>query len=113
MTPKVLRVASLDCDIPVPNVYAERGTYSDIFEALLRKAKKTELRDVVNADELELEVKAYNAVRGELPRDDELNGIDGIIVTGSGSSAYDNVPWIKNAIEFCQSEYAESLFSQC
>ena len=84
MSPNILRIASLDCDIPVPNVYAERGTYSDIFEVLLRTAAESELGEY--GKQLKLKFKGYNAVRSELPRDEELDEIDGIIITGSGMS---------------------------
>lgn len=76
----LLRLASFDCDIPVPNVYAERGYYSDIFETLLRKAAKSELSGVP----VDIRVKRYDCMRGELPSEDELKEFDGIILTGSG-----------------------------
>lgn len=102
MTP--LRLASLDCDIPVPNVYAERGTYSDIFEALFRKSAKTGLGDVGRT--LELKITRFDAVRGELPTNEQLNNIDGIILTGSGKN-FDNL--IRLTIEFVLTECLSSI----
>lgn len=76
-----LHIAVLDCDTPVPNVYAERGTYGDIFEALLRDAAI----QTPGVPELELEFSGYDCVRGCLPSMDDLEGVDGIIMTGSGT----------------------------
>lgn len=80
MAPISLHIAVLDCDTPVPNVYAERGTYADIFEALLRDAA-VQTRGV---PELDLEFSGYDCVRGYLPSEQDLERIDGMIITGSG-----------------------------
>jgi len=117
MSPLSLHIAVLDCDTPVPNVYAERGLYSDIFEALLRDGlTKTE-----GLQELELRFSKYDCVRGELPSVEDLEGIGGIIITGSGTlrqkfthgtdiltfpaaSAYDPAPWIQTLTEYTRSK---------
>ena len=82
-SPTTLRLASLDCDIPVPNVYAERGFYADIFEKLLNDAVRTELKGL----EVDVKVTRYDCMRSELPSEKELDDIDGIIITGSGMSS--------------------------
>ena len=74
-----LLIASLDCDIPVPNVYAERGFYSDIFKTLLEEAAKSELKGI----DIDVEILRYDCMRGELPSQEEVASIDGIIITGS------------------------------
>lgn len=68
MTRTQLHIAMLDCDTPVPNVYAERGLYSDIFAALLRAAaeKTPDLPDV------DLQLSKYDCVLGHLPLEEEL-----------------------------------------
>lgn len=76
----LLRIAVLDTDTPVPNVYAERGLYSKIFEVLLRDAYS----QTPGLPELEFEFSKYDCVIGELPSPDELLQIDGVIITGSG-----------------------------
>jgi hypothetical protein len=81
MPPTLLHIAVLDCDTPVPNVYAERGLYSDIFAALLRDATtKTQ-----GLPGLELRFTKYDCVLGHLPSKEELLQIDAIIITGSGA----------------------------
>jgi hypothetical protein len=83
--PSPLHIAILDCDIPVPNVYAARNYYSDIFASLLRDAafKSTEFEG------LKLEFSRYDSMKGEEPSDEELMGLDGIIITGSGEYLFD------------------------
>ncbi|KAF4636389.1 hypothetical protein G7Y89_g1699 [Cudoniella acicularis] len=102
---KTLNIAVLDCDIPVPNVYAERGQYSDIFAALLRDAAATSQE----LSQLSLKFKQYDTVRGDLPSRSDLNDLDAIIITGSASSAYDNELWIKSLADFCRVLYNSYL----
>lgn len=75
-----LRIAILDTDTPVPNVYADRGLYSDIFASVLRNAasKSPELSG------LRLEFSKYNSVLGQGPSPEDLANLDAIIITGSG-----------------------------
>ena len=77
-----LHIAVLDCDTPVPNVYAERGRYSDIFADLLRDAASKSLE----LCGLRLEFSKYDAVKGEEPSEEDLKKLDAIIVTGSGNA---------------------------
>jgi hypothetical protein len=75
-----LRIAVLDCDTPVPNVYAERGLYSDIFEVLLKDAATK----TPGLPRLDLRFASYDTVLGQYPSEEELLHIDAIIITGSG-----------------------------
>ncbi|KAE8444038.1 hypothetical protein EG329_001167 [Mollisiaceae sp. DMI_Dod_QoI] len=113
MAPISLHIVVLDCDTPVPNVYAERGTYADIFEALLRDAAV----QTPGIPELDLEFSSYDCVRGYLPSSEELERVDGVIITGSAASAYDDAFWIKNLIAFTQELYTNypniHLFGSC
>ena len=74
-----LHIAVLDCDTPVPNVYSERGLYSDIFEKLLRDAAK----QTQDLPDFHLQFSKYDCVLGNLPSKEDLAKIDGIIITGS------------------------------
>jgi hypothetical protein len=38
MSPLQIHTAILDCDTPVPNVYADRGLYSNVFATLFQDA---------------------------------------------------------------------------
>jgi hypothetical protein len=78
--PTPLKIAILDCDIPVPNVYAARNYYSDIFATLLRDAAAQS----PDFKGLKLEFTRYDSMKGKEPSHDELQNLDGVIVTGSG-----------------------------
>jgi hypothetical protein len=80
MAPLQIHTAILDCDTPVPNVYAERGLYSDVFTTLLQDtATKTS-----SVPELNLQFSNYDCVRGQLPSEEDLLQINAVIITGSG-----------------------------
>ena len=83
MGPTQLHIAILDCDTPVPNVYAERGLYSDIFAALLREAAGK----IEALQEVDLRFTAYDYVLGQAPSKQDLLQIDAVIITGSGTSS--------------------------
>lgn len=72
-------MAVLDCDSPVPTVYAQRGLYSDVFEGLLRDAQKS----VADFQDLNLEFSKYDCVHGQLPSEEDVERIDAVIITGS------------------------------
>ena len=82
MDPTTLRIAILDCDTPVPNVYAERGLYSDIFISLLEDAAEK----TPGLPQLNFQFTKYDAVQGNLPSEEDLRRIDAIIITGSCKS---------------------------
>jgi hypothetical protein len=81
MSPTQLHIAILDCDTPVPNVYAERGLYSEIFAALLRDAAE----HTPDLPALDLQFSKYDCVLGQLPSVKDLLQIDAVIITGSGT----------------------------
>ena len=80
MSQITLRIAILDCDTPVPNVYSKRGLYSDIFAALLRDAASSSSE----LSALKLEFSKYDSVLGRFPSLEELTKLDAIIISGSG-----------------------------
>lgn len=80
MPQETLRIAFLDTDTPVSNVYSERGLYSDIFAALLRDATSKSLE----LSTLNFEFSKYDSVLGQVPSLEELTNLDAIIITGSG-----------------------------
>ncbi|KAH6717153.1 class I glutamine amidotransferase-like protein [Leptodontidium sp. MPI-SDFR-AT-0119] len=113
MAPTRLHLAVLDCDTPVPTVLPKLGRYSDIFESLLRDAaSKTR-----GLTKLKFDFSSYDSVLGELPTSEELDHIDGLIITGSAAAAYDAEPWIKSLTEFVKSIYIShpyiKLFGSC
>ena len=80
MSPLQIHTAILDCDTPVPSVYAERGLYSDVFTTLLQDA----VTKTSSLPELNLQFSNYDCVQGQLPSEEDLLQIDAVIITGSG-----------------------------
>lgn len=79
MSGRVLRVAVLDCDTPVPDVHYWRGLYSDIFTKLLRDAAA----QVTDLADLDIRSRRYDCMLGELPTEEDLAETDAVILTGS------------------------------
>lgn len=75
-----LRVAILECDTPVDNVKARRGTYGDIFTQLLKAgAVRAGLTQ-------ELQLSKWDVVTAqEYP---ELSNVDAILLTGSSNNHF-------------------------
>lgn len=113
MSPLSLHIAIFDCDTPVPNVYAERGLYSDIFAALLNDAAK----QTPGLPDLKLSFSKYDCVLGEVPSEEDLLQIDAIIITGSASSAYDPAPWVISLTKLTREIYTHhrriKIFGSC
>ncbi|KAG9243171.1 class I glutamine amidotransferase-like protein [Calycina marina] len=113
MSPISLKIAILDCDTPVPNVHSKFGKYSDIFVALLKDASV--LTD--GLPELDLNFSIYDSVLGRVPSDKDLKNIDGIIMTGSSASGYDEAPWIITLSDYIRNLYTNhpsiKIFGSC
>jgi len=75
-----MKIGILNTDAVKPELAAEFGEYPDMFAHLLQAVKP------------ELELISYEVVNGEYPQD--LDEVDGYLITGSKLSVYDDVPWI-------------------
>jgi glucosinolate gamma-glutamyl hydrolase len=69
------------------------GGYFGVFSALL-------------ADEEE-EWRLFRAVRGELPRGNEIDQFDGFVITGSCSDAHSNDAWILDLVDLLRNLVAK------
>ncbi|KAJ5297782.1 hypothetical protein PENANT_c012G03928 [Penicillium antarcticum] len=131
-----IHVAVLDADVPCLSVYKERGLYSSQFRTLLQAAA-TRLNQ--NADTtlqhgpLAVHITAFDAVGRTLPPLHSLRNspktttephaggplglIDAILITGSASSAYEDLPWIHELQAFIQIVHADyphvKIFGSC
>ncbi|KAF2000928.1 class I glutamine amidotransferase-like protein, partial [Amniculicola lignicola CBS 123094] len=81
-----IRIAMLNTYMPVPTVYEAKGSFGDIFHSLLSKAAAR------LSPTLKIESINYDVRKGEYPS--SLLDVDLILLTGSGSSAYDDDEWI-------------------
>lgn len=127
-----IHIAILDCDVPIPAVYSQRGLYSTQFRSLLRAAASR-----LNAP-VDIQTSAFDVVGGCFPpyewlrsspnsangignssSNDRPTPIDAILITGSAASAYDtaNNPWIQPLQDFVQTVYAHypavKIFGSC
>ncbi|KAF1927594.1 class I glutamine amidotransferase-like protein [Didymella exigua CBS 183.55] len=84
---QTLHIAIFNTDIPVPEVSTTRASsYGQIFHALLSAAAtRTRPHTVIKSTE-------YDTRKLEYPS--TLDDVDLILITGSISSAYDDIPWV-------------------
>ncbi|TFK23996.1 cytoplasmic protein [Coprinopsis marcescibilis] len=108
-------LALIVCGKTTGKTHAENGDYVDIYKRFLT-ASLDSLKPKEQASSLEnpnhsdnpgsqplwqFTIDPYDVFLDQpLPIDEKLNDYDGIIITGSPASAYDNVPWINNLVEF-------------
>jgi GMP synthase-like glutamine amidotransferase len=83
-----LHICMLNADVPVPKVVAERSsTYGQIFHKLIAKTASRTSPDIA------IQSQDYDVQKGEYP--ESLSDVDLILITGSASSAYDDLEWIR------------------
>ncbi|KAJ5476070.1 hypothetical protein N7475_001799 [Penicillium sp. IBT 31633x] len=130
-----IHVAVLDADIPCLSVYRTRGLYSSQFRVLLQAAAKrlNKTPETLQNGPLAIHVTAFDAVGGSLPpletlrtnpqslaephAGGPLDPIDAILITGSASSAYEDLPWIHEMQTYVQTVHTRyphvKLFGSC
>ena len=82
-SPRRLRIALLECDVPIGKTKEKYGTYGNLFQVLLEaSAKYLEKHD--SEDVPELQFSKYDVVEAqEYP---SLDDIDAVLLTGSRKS---------------------------
>jgi hypothetical protein len=79
-SPSPLRIAILECDIPIGNTREKYGGYGNLFKELLLKGVD-EVREKDGVKLPELDVRKYNVVDEELyPK---LEDVDVVLLSGS------------------------------
>ncbi|KAJ0107234.1 hypothetical protein J7T55_007604 [Diaporthe amygdali] len=106
---RCLRVAMLNADTSVPNVYANLGTFGDILhQKLLAAAHRT-------YGHLSIVHSVYNVVKGEYPV--SLDQLDAVFITASAASSYGDEAWIKGLEDYIVMVYKTNpeikLFGSC
>jgi len=136
-TPQTIHVAILDAEIPCLSVYAKRGLFSSQFKTLLQSASSRLNKSDPSSTPLKIHTSSFDVVGGTLPPREILRTasspliselenagipaafrpIDAILITGSGFSAYDDLPWIHELISFirvCHGEFPLiKIFGSC
>ncbi|KAJ3558428.1 hypothetical protein NM688_g930 [Phlebia brevispora] len=88
------RLALLLCDTPIPAVQATDGDYSAIFHELLQKSLPNPSAPFV--------LDSFD-VKNKMEYPDDVDKYDGILMTGSAASAYENLEWINKLVAFTAS----------
>ncbi|BGP57810.1 hypothetical protein JCM8202_002464 [Rhodotorula sphaerocarpa] len=96
-------------DTPIPAVRAEFGTYHDIFAStfqhaidLVAKEKNASQPQQQAEAQYSLTVESYDVVNGDYPREERVKSADGLLITGSASTAHDDEPWILSLVDYIQ-----------
>ncbi|KAF3009796.1 hypothetical protein E8E13_010072 [Curvularia kusanoi] len=97
---QTLHIAILNADTPVPTVSPIYSSYGAMFTTLLSSAA-TRLSPSLTITTTEYDV--FNTQ--DYPSPCDLHNTDLILITGSGKSAYDDLPWIHTLTSFIQSTY--------
>ncbi|PCI07062.1 GMP synthase [bacterium] len=87
-----MKIGILNTDALKPEFVAVYGEYPDMFAKLLL------------AVDPKLELVTYEILRDEYPQD--INEVDGYVITGSKLSVYDDVPWINKLKSFVRELHA-------
>ncbi|CAE6468577.1 unnamed protein product [Rhizoctonia solani] len=96
-----LNLALLICDTPLPAVKTAHGTYLDIFRTHLQKSLQSVLESKGQpTDSVQFTLHGYDVVHQVYPDEAKLETYDGVVLTGSASSAYAPLPWIPPLLEF-------------
>jgi len=100
-----LRIAILECDTPLDGTRAKYGGYGGVFTALLKAgADALDYPGISSTSGLEL--STFDVVtKQEYP---SLENIDGVLITGSRFSSFDDDPWILKLVDFTKEVLAQS-----
>ncbi|KAG0170582.1 hypothetical protein DFQ28_001869 [Apophysomyces sp. BC1034] len=92
-SPTALRLALLVCDTPADSIRCKHGDYPILFANIFNEVCPTGLK---------IEWKFFDVCKQEYPSlPDVIDGkYDGIVISGSTSSAYKDEPWILKLVEF-------------
>jgi GMP synthase-like glutamine amidotransferase len=90
-----MHIGILKTDAVRPEWVSEFGEYPDMFERLVLAAEPSATFSVWDVEE------------GVYPSDSDVDTVDGFIITGSKSSAYDDKEWIRNLERLVQELHAK------
>ncbi|TFK47377.1 class I glutamine amidotransferase-like protein [Heliocybe sulcata] len=95
-----IRLALLVCDKPIPVVVSNHGAYPEIFHDFL--AATFPGKTASDPSQPGFVLDCYDVVHEQAyPADDAV--LDGILITGSAASAYENVEWINKLTAYVAS----------
>ncbi|KAK2737431.1 hypothetical protein FQN57_007521 [Myotisia sp. PD_48] len=94
-----IRLAILECDVPLSGTQTKYGGYGGVFEALLQASAKGLNQPHIVDPETGLDIKKFNiqANPDDYPK---LEDIDAILITGARYNSYDDSPWILKLVKY-------------
>ncbi|KLJ10219.1 hypothetical protein EMPG_14390 [Blastomyces silverae] len=100
-----LRIAVLECDVPLDQTKSKYGGYGGVFEDLLRSSAKL-LNQPDKVDPATgLEISKWDVVEGD--KYPNLEDVDAVLITGSRHNSYEDIPWINRLVEFTSKVLAQ------
>ncbi|TFK37013.1 class I glutamine amidotransferase-like protein [Crucibulum laeve] len=97
---KPISLALLVCGALQGKVYAENGDYLAVFSRFL-DASLPDASSSPSSSSIKFTLDPYDVVESmTYPTDAQLDTYDGLLITGSAASAYENVEWINRLTAF-------------
>ncbi|KAG0238760.1 hypothetical protein BGW42_002626 [Actinomortierella wolfii] len=95
---KHIKIALLVCGTPIPTVLEPHGDYPALFRNLMLRGLDRLKKEEKIGSEATLELKGYDVREGIYP--ERIQDFDAILISGSASNAYDDIPWINKLVEY-------------
>lgn len=104
-----IRMAILNADTSIPNVYTNMGTFGDILYGVLAEAASR------MEENLTIRHSVFDVVKGEYPA--SLENFDAVLVTASAASSYHPEPWIQELAKYVTTVFEDNprvkIFGSC
>ena len=109
MALSTVRIAIFQAEEPAPVVFAQRGTFGNMFQTLL-SAAAARLSSNIKIESSEFDVRT-----GSYPED--LNQFEAILITGSKHGSYDDLDWVRQLDAYILDVYMNhphiKMFGSC
>jgi hypothetical protein len=97
----MLRLGALDLSpksllaTQLPSVAEKYGGFYEIWEQLFEHARASSTSVDLGGVHLQaIELVRYSPLDGHYPTADELNELDGLVISGSGEDSWNSTPWL-------------------
>ena len=91
-----LKVMVLETDLPHPDTYSEKGSFGEILHQHFSRAGSAHHPPLAVKTS---QVFVVTEQGGRMPRKEEFDGYDGLLITGSIYDAHGDNPWILELLE--------------
>ena len=99
----VVRLMVLETDEPHPDTKSQKGSFGEILHHHMSKAGSDHYPPLgVETDQVFI---VTEKAHGRMPKVEEFDGFDGLLITGSVYDAHANNPWILDLLELLRGEF--------